>query len=48
VVGQFRTVASAGEGLIVAAVGSVMVILALFFHRRAYKPLAEATRENGG
>ncbi|HVU63565.1 MAG TPA: hypothetical protein VHC70_06295 [Phycisphaerales bacterium] len=38
-VGQFSTVSSAGAGLWFAAVCSVLVVVALYFHRRAYKPL---------
>lgn len=39
-IGQFVTVATPGAGLILATVASVVLIGALFFHRRAYKPLA--------
>jgi len=42
VIGQFRTVATPGLGLILAATGSVLTIVGLFFHRRAYKPLVDA------
>lgn len=42
VVGQFATVAFPGPGLIVATVAAVVVLVALVFHRRAYKPLYEA------
>ncbi|MEK6702648.1 MAG: cytochrome C [Planctomycetota bacterium] len=38
-VGQFVTVSSAGTGWYLAVAGSLLVILALYFHRRAYKPL---------
>jgi len=41
VVGQFRTVAWAGPGLLLAAASSVIVIVGLVFHRRAYKPLLD-------
>lgn len=40
-VGQFRTIASPGEGLILATIASVFIVLAMFFHRRAYKPLVD-------
>jgi copper chaperone NosL len=43
-VGQFRTIASAGEGLILAAAAAGITLVALYFHRRAYKPLVEAAR----
>lgn len=42
VIGQFRTVASPGLGLILAASGSILTIIGLFFHRRAFKPLVDA------
>lgn len=38
-VGQFSTVASAGLGLWLATACSILTIVALYFHRRAYKPL---------
>jgi hypothetical protein len=41
-VGQFKTVATPGIGLILSAAASVVLVLGLFFHRRAYKPLVEA------
>lgn len=42
VIGQFKTVATAGAGLWLACVASVILVLALFFHRRAYLPLVKA------
>lgn len=39
VVGQFKTVASPGLGLILAVSGSFLTVVGLFFHRRAFKPL---------
>jgi len=44
-VGQFRTVAGADVGLLMACVSSVLVIVGLFFHRRAYKPHWDAHRK---
>lgn len=38
-IGQFVTIATPGAGLILATAASGVLILALFFHRRAYKPL---------
>ncbi len=38
-VGQFVTVATAGPGWWMAVGCSVLVVVGLFFHRRAYKPL---------
>lgn len=43
-VGQFSTTAYAGPGLWMAAAASLVLVVALYFHRRAYKPLAEARR----
>ncbi len=45
VIGQFKTIASAGPGLILACCGSVLLIVGLYFHRRAYKPLVDAAQE---
>lgn len=45
-VGQFETIASAGEGFYLAAAAGVVIIFALFFHRRAYKPWVDAA-QNG-
>jgi len=41
-IGQFKTVATPGIGLILATTASVVIIAALFFHRRAYRPLVKA------
>lgn len=38
-IGQFRTVAAADTGFWIATAGSLIVLGALWFHRRAYKPL---------
>ncbi len=43
-VGQFRTSASVEEGFYLAAAAAVVVLIGLYFHRRAYKPLADARR----
>ncbi|MHC4142092.1 MAG: cytochrome C [Planctomycetota bacterium] len=40
VIGQFRTIAYPGPGLILSACASLLIVVALFFHRRAYKPLS--------
>src|SRR5262245_26114939 len=42
VVGQFATVAVPGPGLVAAAVASLTIVVGLWLHRRAYKPLVEA------
>lgn len=44
VIGQFRTVATPGSGLWLAVAAAGVVLAALWFHRRAYKPLFEARR----
>jgi len=41
-VGQFKTVASWDIGLIMAIFASLLIIVGLYFHRKAYKPLLEA------
>jgi copper chaperone NosL len=44
IIGQFETHASAGVGWWLAASASVLTIVGLFFHRRAFKPLHDAAR----
>ncbi|MCP3906286.1 MAG: cytochrome C [Planctomycetes bacterium] len=46
VIGQFKTIARPGPGLILASIASVLLIAGLFFHRRAFKPLVD--RETAG
>jgi copper chaperone NosL len=41
-VGQFATVALPGPGLLAAAAASAVILVGLWLHRRAYKPLVEA------
>lgn len=41
-VGQFRTTASLEEGFYLALAAGVVVLVGLYFHRRAYKPLPDA------
>ncbi|MFG0306735.1 MAG: cytochrome C [Phycisphaerales bacterium JB040] len=43
-IGQFVTIATPGVGLILACVASVVLVGALYFHRRAYLPLARRRR----
>jgi copper chaperone NosL len=45
-VGQFKTVASWDIGLIIAILASILIIVGLYFHRNAYKPLLEAHFES--
>ena len=44
IVGQFKTVASAGIGLMMSTASSITIVAALVFHRRAYKPLVDAAK----
>jgi hypothetical protein len=48
-IGQFKTVATPGVGLILATISSGVLLVALCFHRRAYLPLLRAleTSANG-
>lgn len=41
-IGQFRTVAYADFGLILATIASLLILVGLYLQRRAYKPLVEA------
>jgi len=40
-VGQFKSVASLGVGMHLVIAASCVILVALFFHRRAYKPLVD-------
>jgi len=40
-IAQFRTVAEPGTGLWLAAAASLVILIGLWFHRRAYKPLVD-------
>ena len=44
-VGQFKTVAWPGVGLILSSIASFVMLLALFFHRRAYLPLVKVSKK---
>jgi hypothetical protein len=44
-IGQFKTVAFADFGLLLACVASVLILIGLFLQRRAYKPLVDARRD---
>ncbi|RMF59656.1 MAG: cytochrome C [Calditrichaeota bacterium] len=44
-VGQFKTVAVWDIGLYMAIFSSILIIIGLYFHRKAYKPLLEAKLE---
>jgi copper chaperone NosL len=41
-VGQFRTIASWEIGLWLSILASILIIVGLYYHRKAYKPLLEA------
>jgi hypothetical protein len=41
-IGQFSTTGSLQSGFYLAALGSLVILVGLYFHRRAYKPLVEA------
>jgi hypothetical protein len=45
VIGQFRTVAYADFGLLLATGASILILAGLYLQRRAYKPLLEARNE---
>jgi nitrous oxidase accessory protein len=45
-VGNFKTVADVDVGWWMAVAASCMVIVGLYFHRRAYKPLVERVRKS--
>jgi hypothetical protein len=45
VIAQFETVAVPGAGLWLAILGSILCLVGLYFHRRAYKPLVDAAGE---
>jgi hypothetical protein len=42
VIGQFKTVAYADFGLLLASAASILILVGLYLQRRAYKPLVEA------
>ena len=41
-IAQFETLALPGTGLYLAILASILVLVGLYFHRRAYKPLVDA------
>lgn len=45
-VGQFKTIAAPDNGLYLAAFASFLILLGLYFHRRAYKPLVDTMENN--
>ncbi len=47
-IAQFSTDASPGPGLWLAILASTLILIGLYFHRRAYKPLVEAQMAEHG
>lgn len=45
-IGQFRTVASVESGYLLALLASALIVVGLYLHRRAYKPLVERALES--
>jgi len=45
VIGQFKTVAYADVGLLLASAASILILVGLYLQRRAYKPLVEQKSE---
>jgi hypothetical protein len=45
-IGQFRTVAYADIGLLLASAASILILVGLYLQRRAYKPLVDAQEKN--
>lgn len=43
-IGQFYTIASMGTGLILSICAAALVLIGLYLHRRAYKPLVDAVK----
>ena len=45
-IAQFSTWAEPGIGLWLSIAASILIIVGLFFHRRAYKPLVDAQQQS--
>lgn len=45
IIGQFKTVAYADIGLLLAGAASLLILVGLFLQRRAYKPLVESQKQ---
>jgi hypothetical protein len=48
VIGQFKTVAYADFGLLLASTASILILVGLYLQRRAYKPLVEKQHQDVG
>jgi hypothetical protein len=44
-IGQFGTIATPAPGLILAGMASVLILIGLWFHRKAYKPIVDARKK---
>jgi len=44
-IGQFKTIASLGLGFYLAILASILILVGLYFQRKAYKPLVDAGKE---
>ena len=44
-IAQFETIAAPGAGLWLAILASILCIVGLYYHRKAYKPLVEAAEQ---
>jgi copper chaperone NosL len=44
-IGQFKTISSFGIGFYLACLASILILVGLYFHRQAYKPLVDAAQE---
>jgi hypothetical protein len=44
-IGQFKTVASFGPGFYLAILASILILVGLYFQRKAYKPLVDAAKD---
>ncbi len=44
-IGQFKTVASLGPGFYLAILASILILVGLYFQRKAYKPLVDAAKD---
>ena len=42
-IAQFETIAKPGIGLWLAIIAAILCIVGLYFHRKAYKPLVQAS-----
>ncbi len=47
-IGQFKTIAYADFGLLLATAASILILIGLYLQRRAYKPLVEKTKTETG